>query len=295
MDSNGMNNGMNSEFNNGMNNGAGNGMNNQYGNGGAPAQQKAPNIFMQFAYSFVPPKYGSLTKVKTGSMIGFVTLFMLVITLISFVALGMQYIAGGGVEEALDELPDFELSNGCFYIDEEFLYDEGDTFVFLTDYDEVFTREDVRDLNEIGYRTVLLVTRDKLCMLNNGEYQEYYFYQMGDSLELNKEWIVDTLMPVLWVFMAIGFVFFFVFRTLWYFACAAVYLLIALLISLVFQKKASAGDLFRTAVYAKVPMFVVALVFSVLPFVHFSVPGVLRTLITIVIMGFGVWFLPQKN
>lgn len=294
MDSNGFNNDMNGQGNNGMYNGAGNGMNNQFGNG-AQVQQKAPNIFMQFAYSFVPPKYDSLTKVKTGSMIGFVTLFMLVITLISFVTFGLQYIIGGGVEEVLDELPDFELADGYFYIDEDYLYDEGDAFVLLTGYDEEFTYEDVKELSSMGYRTVLLVTRNKLCMLNNGEYQEYYFYQMGDNLELNKEWIINTLMPVIWVFIAIGFVFFFVFRTLWYFVCAAVYLLIAMLISLVFQKKASAGDLFRAAVYAKVPMFVVALVLSVLPFVHFSIPGVLRTVITIVIMGFAVWSLPQKN
>lgn len=287
MDSNGINNNMNSEVNNGMNN--------QYGSGGAQADQKAPNIFMQFAYSFVPPKYGRLTKVKTGSMIGFVTLFMLVITLISFVALGLQYIVGGGVEEILDELPDFELADGYFSIDEDYLYDEGSTLVFLTEYEDVFTSDDVRELSDMGYRTILLVTRDKLCMLNNGEYQEYYFYQMGDEITFNKEWIVNSLMPIIWVFIAICFAVFFVFRTFWYFLCAAIYLLIAMLIALVFQKKASAGDLFRAAVYAKVPMFVVALVLSVLPFVHFSIPGLLRTVITIIIMGFAVWSLPQKN
>ncbi len=281
MDSNGIQNGMNNEFNNGA--------------GNAQAQQKAPNIFMQFAYSFVPPKYGRLTKVKTGSMIGFVTLFMLVITLVSFVAMGLQYIVSGGVEEILDELPDFELADGVFSIDEEYMLDEGSTFVFLSEYEEVFTSDDVRELSSMGYRTILLVTRDKICMLNNGQYQEYYFYQMGSDIELNKEWIVNFLMPVIWVFLAMFFVLFFVFRSFWYFVCAAVYLLIAMLIALICQKKVSAGDLFRVAVYAKVPMFVVALLLSVLPFVHFSVPGILRTVITIVIVGFGVWSLPQKN
>ncbi len=281
MDSNGIQNGMNNEFNNGA--------------GNTQAQQKAPNIFMQFAYSFVPPKYGHLTKVKTGSMIGFVTLFMLVITLVSFVAMGLQYIVSGGVEEILDELPDFELADGVFSIDEEYMLDEGSTFVFLSEYEEVFTIDDVRELSSMGYRTVLLVTRDKICMLNNGQYQEHYFYQMGSDIELNKEWIVDFLMPVIWVILAISFVLFFVFRSFWYFVCAAVYLLIAMLIALICQKKVSAGDLFRVAVYAKVPMFVVALLLSVIPFVHFSVPGILRTVITIVIVGFGVWSLPQKN
>ncbi|MDE6016789.1 MAG: DUF1189 domain-containing protein [Acetatifactor sp.] len=286
MDNNGINNG----FSNDMSN-----MNNQYGPGNAPAKQKAPNIFMQFAYSFVPPKYGCLAKVKTGSMIGFVTLFMLVITLISFVSLGLEYIVGGGVESALDELPDFELRDGYFSIDEDYLYDEDDMFVYLTGYDDEFTYEDVRELNELGYRKIILANRDKVSMLNNGEYQEYYFSQLGSGVEIDKDWIINSLMPVMWVCLAVIFVIFFVFRTLWYFLCAAIYLLIAMLIALVFQKKLSAGDLFRAAVYSRVPMFVVALLLSELPFVHFSIPGIIRILITIVIMGFGVWSLPQKN
>ena len=54
-------------------------MNNGYGNyggpynyGGNPEPQKAPNIFQQFYISFIPPQYNRMTKVKTGSMIGFV-------------------------------------------------------------------------------------------------------------------------------------------------------------------------------------------------------------------------------
>lgn len=278
---------------NGMNNG---GMNNQYGGfGSAPVEQKAPNIFMQFVYSFVPPRYSRLAKVKTGSMIGFVTLLMFVITLVSFVTLGLKYIASGGVESALDELPDFELKDGYFSIDEEYFYDEDEMLVFLSDYEEEYTYDDVMELSSLGYRMILLVTCDKLCILNNGKYQEFYFYQMADGFEFNKDWIVNSLMPVLWVFLVIGFVIFFVCRTLWYFLCAAIYLLIAMLIALICQKRASAGDLFRVAVYSRVPMFVVALLLSVLPFVSFSVPGIVRIFVTIVIMGFGVWSLPQNN
>lgn len=46
---------------------------------------KVPNIFEQFAYAFVPPKYGSPVKVKVGSMIGFVVLLTLLATILSAV------------------------------------------------------------------------------------------------------------------------------------------------------------------------------------------------------------------
>ena len=80
---------------------------NGYGNynGGVEAQ-KAPNIFQQFAYSFVPNLYDRLAKVKTGSMIGFVTLLVLAATLLSFVSVMVSF-SGIDMEEIAAQLPEF--------------------------------------------------------------------------------------------------------------------------------------------------------------------------------------------
>lgn len=258
------------------------------------AAQKAPNIFQQFAYSFVPPKYAGFANVKTGSMIGFVTLLTLIATLITFLQVVISYVSFGGVETILDEVPDFYISNGEFSIEEDFVLDEGDVYIYFTEDIDEFTYDDAKSLSDQGYDNILLIGRDKYCQMQNEKYQEIYFDKMG-NITLDKDWIINSLMPVIWGCIGVGFLIFFVCRTLWYFVCAALYMLIAMIIASCFHKKISSGNLFKAAVYAKVLMFVVALLLSLIPIVNISVPGILRTIITIVFLAFAVQYMPQKR
>ncbi|MCM1046158.1 MAG: DUF1189 domain-containing protein [Candidatus Gastranaerophilales bacterium] len=264
--------------------------------GGQPMQpqppRKAPNIFKQFAYSFVPPKYDGLTRVKTGSMIGFVVLLTLVATLISFASLAAGLLLFD-VDAIFGDVPDFEVKNGYFSIDEEYMYDEGDTLIWLTDEFYEFTYDDADYLSDLGYTQILLVAESNIALMQNGEYQEMDFNDFGTDLKLDKEWLVETFAPIVWIFLIVGYIFFFVGRTLWYFLCATFYFLIAMLIGQIMGKKVSSGGLFRVAVYSKVLMFVVALVFSLIPLVTIPIPGILRTAITIVFMSFAIWKLPE--
>ncbi|MDE7252409.1 MAG: DUF1189 domain-containing protein [Acetatifactor sp.] len=268
---------------------------NPYGNN--PVQQlKAPNIFGQFAYAFVPPKYGSLTKVKVGSMIGFVVLLTLLATILSAVKFFIAFSLIGSSLGILDDLPDFELKNGRFYIDEEYKFDDGDMLVYLTDEIDEFTYDDVEYAKELGYSELILVGRDKISLLNNGQYQEKRFKDMDLSgdITISKEWIKETLMPILSILIAVGYVVFFIFRTLWYFFCAMLYFLVALVVAAIMQRKVSAGALYKTAVYSKVLMFVVGTVLGLLPFVHISVLGIINIIITITFMSFAIYMLPKN-
>ena len=65
------------------------GSSNNYGSNPEPV--KVPNIFQQFVLAFIPPQYNRLTKVKTGSMIGFVTLLALIATILSFVVFALSF------------------------------------------------------------------------------------------------------------------------------------------------------------------------------------------------------------
>jgi len=276
-------------------------MDNGYGSYGSayhsdsdPDSQEAPNIFRQFVLSFIPPQYGRLTKVRTGSMILFVTLLALVATIISFAGMAFSY-SSGDVKEWLNALPDFEVSDGRLYMAEDFVFDEDGMFIYLTDKINGFSYDDASEIARQGYRNVLLAGRDRLSLLQNGEYQQLNFRNLGSDVTLNKNWIADTVMPVMMILIAIGYIVFFVGRIFWYFLCAAVYLLFALLMAQMMKKKQSAGALFRTAVYSKVLMFVVTTLLGVIPFVHFSVPFILRIVITMVFMGFAIAKLPERN
>lgn len=275
--------------------------NNSYGNYGGACHsdsgadpQKAPNIFQQFIISFIPPQYNRLTKVRTGSMIGFVTLLALIATIISFVSLALSI---GPIDRNEWErvLPDFEIKDGRLYIEEDFIFDESNTFIYMTDKVSGFSYDDASSIAAEGYRNILLVGRDGLSIMQDREYQQGRFSDLGSDLEISRDWIVDTFLPIMVVLVVIGYIIFFVGRVFWYFLCAAIYLVFALIIASVMKKQQSAGALFRTAVYSKVLMFVVATLLSVVPIVGFSVPFMLRIVVTTGFMGFAIAKLPDHN
>lgn len=268
---------------------------NGYGNyGGSSEPQKAPNIFQQFAFSFVPNLYDRLVKVKTGSMIGFVTLLVLLATLLSFVSVVAEF-ASVDMEELAAQLPEFKLTGGRLYMEEDFLYDEGNILVYMTEDIDGFTYDDADELVDEGYQDVLLVGRDRISIMQNGEYQQLDFSDLGDSFEISREWIATKLAPFIMVVLVLGYIVFFLWRVLWYFLCAAVYLLFAMLIASVMNRHVPGEALFRTAVYAKVLMFVVVTFLDLIPFVDISVPFLLRVVITTVFMGFAIAKLPDNR
>jgi len=242
----------------------------------------------------VPNLYERLARVKTGSMIGFVTLLVLVATLFSFVSVVAEF-ASVDMEELAAQLPEFKLTGGRLYMEEDFLYDEGNILVYMTEDIDGFTYDDAAEMVDEGYQDVMLVGRDRISIMQNGEYQQLDFSDLGDSFELSREWIATKLVPFIMVVLVLGYIVFFLWRVLWYFLCAAVYLLFAMLIASVMKKRVPEGVLFRTAVYAKVLMFVVVTFLDLIPFVDISVPFLLRVAITIVFMGFAIAKLPDNN
>lgn len=271
-----------------------NSYNNPYNYSSNQEPEKAPNIFQQFVIAFIPPQYSRLTKVKTGSMIGFVTLLALIATIISYVSLAISF-ASFNDSGWTDAIPDFEIADGRLYIDEDFVFDESGMYIYMTDDISGFTYDTASGIAAEGYRNVILIGRDRISLLQNGEYQQGDFSNLGSDVEISKDWIVDTLMPIMMVLLTLGYVIFFVGRVFWYFLCAAIYLLLAMLIASCMKKQLSSGELFRVAVYSKVLMFVVATFLDVLPFAFLSVPFILRIAITIGFMGFAIYKLPEKS
>lgn len=268
---------------------------NGYGNDNGNAEpQKAPNIFQQFAYSFVPNLYDRLIKVKVGSMIGFVTLLVLAATLLSFVSVMVSF-SSVDMEEIAAQMPEFTLENGRLYMDEDFMLDEGGVFVYMTEDIESFSYDDVDEIIDEGYHSVMLVGRDRISIMNNGEYQQMDFRDLGDSFSLSREWIATGLAPFVTVIIVVAYIVYFLWRILWYFLCAAVYLLIAMLIASVMSKQIPGEVLFRVAVYAKVLMFVVAAFLDLIPMVDIPVSLLLRAAVTTAFMGFAIKKLPDNR
>lgn len=282
-------------------NGAYNNFNNQFGGYNENRiPRKAPNVFKQFFYSFVPSKYGNFASVGAGGMIGFVTLLTFVATLILIIRVWLSFLIIGGIDTFLNVIPDFEIRNGRFSIEEEFYMAKEDSYFYFTDQVDEFTYDDIKELRKEGYTEILLISRDNLAMYQDNEYQEHYFSDLvPNTTTVNKSWITDVFMPMIWIAILIGMLFFFIGRTFWYFACAAMYLLVGFIIADVLRKNVSAGNLFRTAVYAKVVMFVAVPVLSWIPFGPVVIPGILkasvRFVVTVIFMAFAIQYMPQNR
>lgn len=259
-------------------------------------QQKAPNIFQQFILSFMPSQYNGLVKVKTGSMIGFVTLLVFIATAVLVGRLMFDLSSNGGTDW-MRELPEFEISNGRFYIEENYEYAKSRAYyIYLTDDISGFTYSDASAIVAEGYQNILLVGRDTLSLMWNGKYQQRSLEDLGDT-EINRDRLLETIMPVAMASAAIVGIVSFVGRTFWYFLCAAVYFLFALIIAQILKKQQPAGVLFRVAVYSKVLMFVVAGLFELISTMGISMPMSFsfRIVVTIAFMGFAIAKLPDKN
>lgn len=243
--------------------------------------QKSPNIFKSFVYSFIPKKYRQLMNVKTGGMIGFVTLLMLVVTLINFAVFGFSYMREFG-----HEFPDIVIRDGQLHIDNNFLYKTNRMYLFITDEVDEYSYEDAKALADSGYSQILLAGRDKLAYMQYREYEEISFSDIagvGEELVI-KDWFKENLLPLLYVFIIIVFVIFFIFSVLWYFLCSAIYLLFGMLIANAFGKTLRAGQIFRIAVYSKVPVYILALFVQAASLMHSSLPVYIRIIITLVFM-----------
>ncbi|MBD5491764.1 MAG: DUF1189 family protein [Lachnospiraceae bacterium] len=265
--------------------------------GGNAEPRKAPNIFQQFVLSFVPTKYDRLMKVKVGSMVLFVTLLAFAATVISFInhMISLKFI---DVNALVDRLPDFTITDGDLEIEEDFLYEDGDMYVYITKDVAEFTYGDAAKKAAEGYRDIILVGRNQIYFMQNREqlrYQSVGFKIFGRNKQLSKKRALDAVMPYLMAESVVLYIFIFLGRIFGYFLFAAVYLLFAMLIASIMKKRLETGVLFRTAVYAKVLMFVAAMILGLIPFMNAFVFFLLRVVVTISFMVFAIAKLPENK
>lgn len=258
-------------------------------------EPKKPGFFMQFPYSFNPTKYGVLANVKVGAMIGFVVLLLAVCTLIPYISFAISFNNMDEFNEVMDAFPYFSVEDGVFFIEEEYEFDDSnkEVYVFMSDEYDSFSLADAETLHSEGYDTIMLISRTNLVMESDGEYNQFNFKDFG-SFSFDKNWIIDTMLPGLFVFVSICFIIYYIARTLWYFFCAMIYMLIAMLFAKILHKDIEAGVLFKASIYAKVLMTVVACLISVLP-VAISIPAIVRIAITIAMIIASFGYLPQRS
>ena len=249
-------------------------------------------FFKQFPMAFMPQKYGELVHAKKGQMIGFVTILMLVVTIV--LACDFFIVGVPQMNKFFAMCPEFSLSNGELSLESELEFSEDDTYFYANDDVDTIEMSDVEKLvNEKGYDSVAVVSKKNLVFYGNGQYQTAKFSDFG-NLSIDRDFIVNDLANALVVIVAIGFVCYFIFGSLLYFFYAMCYWLVMMVVSKIFKREVENGYLFKSCVYGKAFMVVIATLISILP-ISITIPTFGRTMITLAFLVFALSKLPTKE
>ncbi len=251
--------------------------------------KKAPNIFKQFIFSFVPPKYAELANAKVVSMILMVCILILFISSLLF---AVEIWEEGGINEMVGIFPDFEVRNGELFIEEPYFDDEDNNVWYITDEIEEFQYEDVEYYLNQGNEKVVLIGRYNVCIYEDGEFKEASLKEQGDDIFSNKD-IEESVYPFVYIMFLGSVLIVFVGKVCWYFISSAIYLLIGMLIAKIMGKKISNVNTFKAAVYAKIPFFVIANIIKLFG-IGFGVMAIPRELLTLIFLACCIKHLPQK-
>lgn len=203
---------------------------------------------------FLPGEYPALIRLTAGKIISFLIFLILLLSLIQYGVPALAALVGyGGVRGfIIDEMPDFSLQNGVFFVSEKYEWDDSDAGIYmLIDTDkESFTEDDVdKDMLQ-----VMLVSRSNILMYNNitgmtGLVQEQKFSELSGITIDNES--VANMAPLIYIGMFITFVVLYLFTLIRYIISALFYALILYMLSRIMSGGLSFGKIYKIALFAQ--------------------------------------------
>ncbi len=155
---------------------------------------------------FLPKEYNKLLKLKTGKIIGYLFLLMLLTTVIQYAIPTLGAIAGlGGMKGIImNEIPEFAFKDGTFSFGEklEQLDEEIQSYYLIDTSVERFTEEDVpKNMME-----AILVSKTNILIYNNitglgGGVQEQLFENYKNITITNATVAKHTLLIYMFLFL----------------------------------------------------------------------------------------------
>ena len=225
-------------------------------------EERKIGVFKQLFIALLQPgRYVELLHRKK-MILAFLSIFLL--SMLGFVLGPLQILValGGtsGVREIIDDnIPDFEIRDGRLYIESDYLYNENDVCVYITDQIDVISADDALNMyKEDEYKIVLVLGKYNGVLVNNSQVQKFDYSSFGPAV-INKDTIVKILAYVyigiiLAVLIVIGVI------VLWYLLKSLLYAIVASIIQSMMSMpyKLSFGKLFSLSCCAKLPMFIIS-------------------------------------
>lgn len=242
------------------------------------------NVFQEIVGAVKGVKaYPEFLKNKKGKIFGYtvlvVTIFFLLASIRGFIGVGI-FFAGFG-DMIRDNVPEFELANGTFYIEEPFYLEEEGIYVDIdTDDDIVFyLSEDDWKYQLVDYDSVIIADSEGAVIKNNGQVQ---------VMEWPGEWNFDRedvigFQPIMVICVVVFYIFAFIFDVAVYFFNALILALIGMIIASTQKNKMTFGQIYIVAIYAKTaPLLIKGLI---------KLTGLSSVPVLGGLLGMGLWVL----
>ena len=259
-------------------------------NDGNNAKQEKMRMSDRFITAmFLPKEYGKLLNLKTGRIISYFILLILLVSVIQYAIPALGAIAGmGGVKNIiLNEIPEFSLKDGKFsYAEKVEQRDENAGVYFLVDTSvNAFTKEDVpEDVVE-----AVMVSSTNILVYNSvsglgGMVQEDTFDRYKE-LTITNQTVADADI-IIYIAMFFAFIILYVMAFIKYLFSGLFYAVVMYLLTKTMLMETGFGTIYKIALFAQsTGAVVVAVTYCINSALFILAGSAFNMLITIIIMN----------
>ncbi len=193
--------------------------------------------------------YPKFLKNKKGKVFGYSVLLLFFYFILAYIIPCLVFQARtGGFGKILDEyIPEFELYNGSFYIEDPVYFNSpGQSYVDI-DTTEYFDVDDAYDF-AYGYASVIIMDEEKIFLKSNGQVQSYYYSQL--DLEFDRS-DLESWIPLIYVSILFGLLFIYIFAVALFFFGVLFVGLIGLVFSSIQKADLTFGQVYLLGIYSR--------------------------------------------
>lgn len=204
-----------------------------------------------------PKEYWKTVTQGGSKVIGFLAIVLVITTFCGFPLdyINMSISTNGFKDIISEHVPEFQISNGRLEMDDVYVLDQDNVYLYIdTNYDE-FSYEDVAKFVDMGYYDdVLLMGAEKGFLYNDGKYQNINLTKI-DTFKLDKSSLMG-LIKVVNIFAVLAIIILYICIFIWYLFMSFIYSLIGQILkkSLGIGSEVTIGQVFLMAISAKVTM-----------------------------------------
>lgn len=224
------------------------------------------NVFSEMVHSIYDCKSYSVflkdRKRKT-FLFGFLlaAFYFLLTIMVPFIRFQMST---GGIMKIVDEfVPDFSIEDGQLDVEEQFEFEDGDTYVYINTKDEGMAQDKIPE-KLYQYGSVMIADSDSFVLKSNGQVQSLLFSDL--DLEITKSEVIEMFSPFVTIMIVVVMVIIFLFMEAALFFGVIFVALFGMIVASCMQAKLTFGELYKLGMYTRTTPLLIKAVLSFLPF-----------------------------